>query len=225
MNRLRTALFYASALCMVAAAPMPRPVQLVVVGDSVAFGQGATDPRKSFAFLVYMHIAATHPGSSIVNRSIGGARIADVRRLELASLPKRADVVVVEAGANDVLHGMRGAAVASDETALLHAIRDRCPRAIIVVGGIPDLSISPIFIGARHSEIHKLSSEDNRAIRTVVAQQHALFVDVFALSRRIGRNAAPFLGSDNFHPSDRGHAAIAALIEPALDQALAAEVP
>ena len=197
-----------------------RQVTLVILGDSIAQGQGAGDPRRSFAFDLYRHLAARYPQVQTVDRAIGGARIADVERLELGSLPAGADAVVIEAGANDVVRGASPGAVRRDGRRLFEALRRALPRTPVIVCGIPDLSISPIFEGNAKHAIRRLSRDDDEALRAEAARHRLAFVDVYALAQRARAHTDAFLGADDFHPSDRGHAAIAALTEPALDRIL-----
>ncbi len=204
--------------------PSAPPVQLAVLGDSLAFGTGAGDTSGGFAFRLYKTIAATHPGSEITNDAIGGSTAADVLRLQVARLHgRRFDVVIVCVGGNDVVRGIPTPAFARAYRELVAAIRAAAPEAQLVAVGVPDVSISPLF--AEHARtVRALAHADDIAAGEIVAAAGGRYVDLFGLTRQ-AREAAGFLSQDRFHPSDEGHAEIAAKTLPAVEAALNAEHP
>lgn len=76
-------------------------MRLLIVGDSTAVGTGASSPASSLAGL----LAEQYPRLWIDNRARDGAKFADV--LQQLSGPERFDMVLVQAGGNDVIR-MRG---------------------------------------------------------------------------------------------------------------------
>jgi lysophospholipase L1-like esterase len=205
-----------------AATPAAPAVQLAVLGDSLAFGTGAGDTSGGFAFRLYRTIDAARPGSEITNAAIGGSTAADVLRLQVARLrERRFDVVILCVGGNDVVRGVPSASFARNYGRLVAAVRAAAPNAALVAVGVPDVSISPLF--ADHAgAVHRLAQADDRAAREAVAAAGGRYVDLFSLTRR-SHDAAGFLSQDRFHPSDEGHAQIAALTLPAVEAALRAE--
>jgi lysophospholipase L1-like esterase len=197
------------------------PIAITVLGDSLALGTGASDTSHGFAFDLYRDIATRHPGSEITSDAIGGSIAADVLRLQVGRLrERRADCIIVCVGGNDVARGIDPASFARSYDALLGAVRRAAPRAQIIAVGVPDVSISPLF--ADHAAaIQRLAKEDDRAARAAAAAHGAAYVDLLGVTRRM-RDAATFLSADRFHPSDAGHAVIAAAVRPVLDRAIAA---
>lgn len=204
-----------------AATPSAPPVQLAVLGDSLAFGTGAGDTSGGFAFRLYRAIDAARPGSEITNAAIGGSTAADVLRLQVARLrERRFDVVILCVGGNDVVRDVPSAAFARSYRRLVTAVRAAAPNAALVAVGIPDVSISPLF--ADHAAaVRRLAQADDRAARNAALAAGARYVDLFALTRR-ARETPGFLSQDRFHPSDEGHAQIAALALPVVEAALRA---
>lgn len=194
-------------------------VQLAVLGDSLAFGTGAGDTAGGFAFRVYRAIDAARPGSEITNAAIGGSTAADVLRLQVGRLRgRRFDVVILCVGGNDVVHDVPSAAFARIYTRLVAAVRGAAPSAALVAVGVPDVSISPLF--ADHAAaVRARARADDRAAREAAVAAGARYVDLFALTRR-ARETPGFLSQDRFHPSDEGHAQIAALALPVVEAAL-----
>jgi lysophospholipase L1-like esterase len=194
-------------------------VQLAVLGDSLAFGTGAGDTSGGFAFRVYRAIDAARPGSEITNVAIGGSTAADVLRLQVARLHEQHfDVVILCVGGNDVVRGIPTRVFARRYDELVAAIRREAPRSALVAVGVPDVSISPLF--ADHAAaVRALAAADDRAARSAVDRVGGRYVDLFALTQR-ARDAAGFLSQDRFHPSDEGHAQIAAQALPAVEAAI-----
>jgi lysophospholipase L1-like esterase len=195
------------------------PVQLAVLGDSLAFGTGAGDSSDGFAFRIYRAIEASRPGSEITNAAIGGSTAADVLRLQVGRLNERPfKVVILCVGGNDVVRGIPTSAFARQYRRLVAAIRAAAPRAALVAVGVPDVSISPLF--ADHAKaVRRLAEADDRAAHAIVTAAGATYVDLFTLTLHT-HDAAGFLSQDRFHPSDSGHAQIAAKALPAVEAAL-----
>jgi len=200
------------------AAP-PAPLRIVVLGDSLALGTGASDPTNSLTFRIYRALAADRPGSEITNLAIGGTRASDVRRLEVDSLdPHATDLVLVIAGGNDVVRKTPPTSFARDYRGLLAAIRSRVPRATVVAFGVPDVARSPLFADSR-AKTEALSRDDDAAVRRAAAQTGAAFVDLFGYTLR-EPPSTEFFSSDDFHPSDAGYARLSAFALPTVTHAL-----
>ncbi len=202
-----------------AASAAPAPLRMVVLGDSLAVGTGASDPANGFAFRVYRSIARERPGSEVTNRAIGGSRASDVKRLQVATLdPRATDLVLLVAGGNDVVRKTPAGTFARDYDALLAAIRRRVPRAVVVVCGVPDVARSPLFADTA-AKTEALARADDAAVRAAAARDGDAFVDLFASTRRAGTNAE-FFSQDDFHPSDAGYAKLASATLPVVERAL-----
>jgi lysophospholipase L1-like esterase len=202
-----------------AVARPPAPLNIVVLGDSLALGTGAADPANGLAFRIYRALAAARPGSEVTNFSIGGCRAADVTRLEVGSLdPRTTDVVLLIVGGNDVVRRTPLKEFAREYRKLLAAIRARVPRATVIAFGVPDVARSPLFSDTR-AKTEALSRADDAAARRAAAAEGASFVDLFAFTQRESASA-DFFSSDDFHPSDAGYARLADFALPPIERAL-----
>jgi lysophospholipase L1-like esterase len=133
---------------------------------------------------------------------------------------RRFDVVILCVGGNDVVRGVKTPLFARNYRRLVAAIRAAAPDAALVAVGVPDVSISPLF--ADHAvSVRRLAQADDSAARAAVLSAGGRYVDLFALTRN-ARGAAGFLSQDRFHPSDEGHAQIAAQALPVVEAALRA---
>ncbi len=198
-----------------------KPVHVVVLGDSLAMGTGASDPRRAFAFLLYLRALAAHPGSEVTNFAIGGTTAADVARLEVPRLRHvPADVVLLCVGGNDVVERTAAANFKRSANALIAGIAAAGGGAPLVVVGMPDVAISPLFAD-RRAQTEALVRRDGAILRAAAAAAGARYVDLAGPGAQARRDPARFLAGDEFHPSDAGHAAIAAAVWPAFEAALA----
>jgi lysophospholipase L1-like esterase len=200
-----------------AAATPGRPVLIVALGDSLAFGTGASAPRNAFIFRAFLRVLAQHPRSRLDTYAIGGSTAADVLRLQASRLAHvRSDIVVICVGGNDVVHRVAAAEFARTYADLVARVRTLQPRAAIVLCGVPDVGLSPLFTGADHDAVTRLSREDDAAIRAVARRNGALFVDLYATTLRQHGDVNRFLSEDRFHPSDAGYAQLVDALAPVL---------
>jgi lysophospholipase L1-like esterase len=191
--------------------------RIVALGDSLAFGTGASAPERGFIFRAYLRVRAQHPGSRIDDFAIPGSTARDVLRLQVPRLAhERADAVVVCVGGNDVVRRVAPADFAQTYARLIERVRALQPRAAIVCCGVPDVGLSPLFTGVDHAEVAALSRAGDAAVRAVAARNGGTFVDLYAATVRERQHPNHFLSEDRFHPSDAGYAALADALSPAL---------
>lgn len=183
---------------------------VVVFGDSLAAGVGASTPANGFAALMFAKLANGDPLSTFTDLAVSGATAADVLDQQLPDADGRgidATDVWLCVGANDVFHGTPVDAFSSTEHALVARLRARWPRAHLIVFGVPDLTRTPMFPGL--AQLHDMAASDDAAARDAARAAQADFVDLFALTDSRSDVAAQ-LAADSLHPDDDGHAAIAA---------------
>jgi lysophospholipase L1-like esterase len=216
---LATALALGASAAGAGTAPAPAALRMTVLGDSLAFGTGASDPKNALAFRVYRAILAQRPGSEVTNDAIGGTRAADVTRLEVPQVEARTDLVLVIVGGNDVVRRTSPGEFATDYGRLLAAIRARAPHAVIVACGVPDVARSPLFADS-YATTETLARTDDAAVRAATRTYGAAYVDLFSATKAEGTNP-DFFSSDDFHPSDAGYAQLARVALPVVLHALA----
>ena len=196
-------------------------VRMTVAGDSLALGIGASDSSRGFAFDLYRRVAALRPGSEITNLAIGGTTARDVRRLEVPRLAQTApQLVLLEAGANDAVQHRSAAVFARDFRELVRAVRKAQPAARLIVFTVPDVSVSPIFEAAAKPALHRLVLAYNATVRAEASEAGASVVDLYRFSEEARKSSERYFSADQFHPSDEGHAKIAADAWPVLLRAL-----
>jgi lysophospholipase L1-like esterase len=196
-------------------------VRGLVLGDSIAFGFGASRGHRGFLQLAFGRATADRPGSRLTTVATGGAMVTDLIAHQVRAVARvKPDLAIVCVGGNDVLHQTPPQRIRAEYDDLLRRISARVRPARIVVCGVPDVSVSPLFSDVR-AAVRRVCIADNSAVRAAAAAAGAQFVDIFAAMQHFN-NAATDLGSDRFHPSDRGYAELSIIVEPAIRRALRA---
>ena len=197
------------------------PIDLLILGDSIAAGLGADFPRETLGARLSRKLAKElHRSVRLRTAAIVGAesnRLPD----ELASLPKhyRADVAVIVIGGNDVTHRIP---VATSAVQLEEAVaRLRAVGTEVVVGTCPDL-------GALRPVPQPLRSLGSRMSRQLAAAQAEVAVRNGAHAVSLAHVVGPFFitnpdemfSLDRFHPSALGYKRTAKALLPSVLLAL-----
>lgn len=166
---------------------------LVVLGDSMAQGVGASAPDRGWAG----QLADTLPGHRLVNLSFYGGRVTDVVERQIPamqSLGVEPDLVTVIIGSNDLMSRRLRPALPAALAEMLRLL----PAGSVVgnqPGGRPDaLAFNRLVEGAVASR--GLVRAEFRDPRT--------------------RNWRGKLSQDHFHPNDLGYAGMAAIMAEAV---------
>lgn len=200
------------------------PVDLLVLGDSIAAGLGAQTPQRSFGGQLARRLG-TAVGRSVRLRSVAvvGAETSSVAA-QLASLPDgyRPDVAVVVVGGNDVIHRVRLASSREQLGSALRALRGL--GCGVVVGTCPDLGAVRTVPQPLRTFISVLSRQLASAQRAVALAEGAYAV---SLAEVVGpffvAQPDEMFSVDTFHPSEAGYRRTAKAMLPSLLLALGEE--
>lgn len=184
-------------------------LHFAVLGDSLAYGTGATRAENGFTRILYRALARDAVEHSIVNLSVPGATINDVLAWQVARIPAYADVILLVVGSNDVPLTTDPQRFAQEYGRLLGRIRAAAPNARLFVTGIPNIGVTVHVPDEVKPVVAGLCSTLSTEIAMQAATHQAEFIDLFAITSRAGGHAAKYLAEDGFHPSDRGYALIA----------------
>lgn len=173
---------------------------ILIVGDSTAVGTGA-EPAASVAGLLGRDI----PRAVIENRAVNGATASDVR-LQLAEAARpRYDLVLVHAGANDILQFRRIAQIEQDIRDLVTEASSRGDRVLFLTAG--NIGGAPIFVPPLSTWYTHQTRAVRERVRTMVDAHGVEYVDLF-----LEPEVDPFLkdpwryhAADGLHPSERGY--------------------
>ncbi|MFD4208600.1 SGNH/GDSL hydrolase family protein [Micromonospora tulbaghiae] len=180
--------------------PGAEPLRLAVLGDSTAAGCGVTDGEEAFAASLAQELAAR------TRRPVGwqadGQFGATSRRIRFQLVPRLdddLDLVVLLAGANDVLAGRGPDLWREDLTGILAGLTRRAHRVAVV--GLPPFTLFPAipatlarYLGERAAALDAVTRE--------VCWDHprTSFIDQPA-----GTPPPDFFSIDRFHPSTHGY--------------------
>jgi len=200
------------------------PLDLLLVGDSIAAGLGAELPKETLGARLATRLAkATRRAVRLRTVARVGAEssmLAD----QLATLPAsyRPDLAVIVVGGNDVTHRVPVSESVRHLEAAIAALRAR--GAEVVVGTCPDL-------GALRPVPQPLRTLGSRASRQLALAQEAAAVAAGAHAVSLAHVVGPFFitfpdemfSLDRFHPSAAGYKRTAKALLPSLLAALGLE--
>ena len=197
------------------------PVQLLVLGDSIAAGLGAEDGSGTLGARLATKIAkATHRSVDLTTGALVGTESSQVMA-QVEALPPayRADVAVLVVGGNDVIHRVPVAESVKHLTEVVGRLREL--GTPVVVGTCPDL-------GALRAVPNPLRALGSRISRQLAAAQARAALDagahVVSLAKVVGpffiTNPEEMFSLDRFHPSALGYRRTADALLPSVLLAL-----
>jgi lysophospholipase L1-like esterase len=200
------------------------PVQLVLLGDSIAAGLGAELPGETLGARLAKGVAKkAHRSVRLRTAAVVGSESRALSR-QLDSLPSgyRPDVAVIVIGGNDVTHRLPVSESVSHLAACVVALQER--GAEVVVGTCPDL-------GALKPVPQPLRALGSRASRQLAAAQKQAALGLGARAVSLATVVGPFFitnpeemfSLDLFHPSSLGYRRTAKAMLPSVLAAVGVE--
>lgn len=201
-----------------------RPVDLLLLGDSIAAGLGAGHRRDTLGARLAKGIARAEGRPVRLRTAAVVGSETSALDAQLSSLPAgyRADAAVIVVGGNDVTHRIPAPRSAEQ---LEDVVRDLRARGIpVVVGTCPDLGT----LRAIPQPLRALAARSSRQLAAAQASAvHRAGGRVVALARAVGPVFAErpdeMFSVDRFHPSALGYRRTAEALLPAVLAALGAE--
>ena len=201
-----------------------RPLDLLLLGDSIAAGLGADVPKHTLGAQLARRLAhATHRAVRLHTAARIGAETSMLRS-QLAGLPAGyvADVAVIVVGGNDVTHRVRTSVSRDHLAEAVRSLRER--GTAVVVGTCPDLSA----LTALPQPLRTLAGVTSRQLAAV---QREVTVEHGGLAVSLAHVVGPFFVTqpdemfaiDRFHPSSAGHRRTAKAMLPSVLVALGLE--
>ena len=197
------------------------PVDLLVLGDSIAAGLGAERPKHTLGGRLARGVAQASRRSVRLRTAAVVGSESSMLATQLASLPAtyRPHVAVVVVGGNDVTHRVPVAESVRHLVEAIEALRAR--GAEVVVGTCPDL-------GALRPVPQPLRALGSRASRQLAEAQRAAALDAGARVVSLAHVVGPFFitnpdemfSLDRFHPSAHGYKRTAKAMLPSVLAAL-----
>jgi lysophospholipase L1-like esterase len=196
-------------------------IRLAVLGDSIAWGQGASRPSERLTPRLVEGL--THAGFEVEAEvlAVPGARSASLARQVRAALAWQPTLAVVVIGANDLTHRVPAEAAAQDLGEAVRRLVEAGAR--VVVAPAPDLSSVPHVPVELRPAVRAASDQLRKRQVAAVLEAGGSAADPALTSRAFADDLSLF-SADRFHPSSAGYAVIAESLLPALLEA-AREVP
>jgi lysophospholipase L1-like esterase len=197
------------------------PVDLLLLGDSIAAGLGAETPKHTLGAQLAKRVAKrTERAVRLHTAAIVGSETS-MLRAQLAGLPAGyvADVAVIVVGGNDVTHRVRTSASKRQLAEAVESLQQQ--GAEVVVGTCPDLGA----LGALPQPLRTLAG---LASRQLAAAQRDVATDLGARAVSLAEVVGPFFlaqpdemfAIDRFHPSGTGYRRTAKALLPSVLGAL-----
>ena len=175
--------------------------KILIVGDSVILGVGATHLDESLAG----KIATVYPESSITTVGINGSKTKDL----LSLIDKPSDVakwntIIIFSGGMDIIHFVRSVTYANNlSNAFIYA--KEIAHTVIYISP-PNIGLAPIF-PFPISHLYSLYSRKLRTVaKRITEKYHVTHVDLFREQENDHFKARPDLySSDLSHPNSAGY--------------------
>ena len=174
---------------------------IVVAGDSTAFGVGAL-PAESTAG----RIAAAFPHARVINVAKSGANVGRVLDQLNSAGVESADMVLIHAGANDVLEFRNPAKVEADMRLALARAKQMSKNVVIMPGH--DFSVAPFFLRPIQKAIRWQAVKVHAIVKRVTSELGVMFVDLYQdpANEPFVREPHRYYCPDLLHPSGEGYA-------------------
>ncbi len=183
-------------------------LRMLVVGDSTGVGTGATQPTASVAGL----LGTAYPRLLVQNRARDGALFDELpAQLAVAGAPGAAgadyDVVLIQAGGNDVIRGTNLDALAQALDLSFSAAKARLrPGGVAIVQPAGNVGNSAFFIPPLSQLMSQRAREMHAAVRSAAARHGLVVVNLYQEAEQDPFVQSPGLhAADGLHPSDAGY--------------------
>lgn len=177
-------------------------LNILIVGDSTAVGTGASLPSASLAGRIAQH----YPCASLVNRAQDGAITEDVVAQIDGTGNAPFDLLLVQAGAKDVLRFTDLDGLRRDITETLSRAIDKADHVVFV--GTGNLGPAPIFPPLLDSIYGRRSREVRQVFIEAADAAGVQYVDLLKVmvNGRFAKDPRKYYAPDYLHPSSDGYA-------------------
>ncbi len=185
-----------------------------VLGDSIAYGQGAARQADTVGARLAAHLVAAGIDTDLRVFAVPGARSQALAGQARSAASWRSDLALVIIGANDLTHFVPPQQAAAH---LGDAVRTlRAAGAEVVVSPAPDLSVVPWVPPQTRMLVRAASLTLQQAQTRAAIDAGARVADIAGNSTAAFAGDARLFSADRFHPSSAGYAVIAEALAPAV---------
>ncbi|MBL4889783.1 MAG: arylesterase [Candidatus Lindowbacteria bacterium] len=186
--------------------PPRNTIKIIMFGDSLTAGTGLRDPQnKSFTSLLQNSLSEKGYKIEFVNQGVSGNTTEDALARLNKDIPRSADIVIVEFGANDVFKKWKIERIEKNLNQIIKKIKSRGPNVVVL-----EMKTFP-HLGLFYSrDFYKLYGR--------AADRYDVQLVPFFLEEIVGDPNYNF--PDLIHPNSSGHAKIADFLEPHIQKAI-----
>lgn len=180
--------------------PEESELKFLVAGDSTAEGVGAEEPINTVAGRFHQDF----PQAKIVNLGQEGYKIKDVKQ-SLKQVEGEFDLVILHAGANDILYFTSFEEAKRNMRSLLNEAKSLSDNVVLITSGNIGLSpILPFPVGWYYS---KRSKKYLNAFEDIAQEEDVAFVDIYNSEKNDLFEEEPdkYYAHDRIHLSDQGY--------------------
>jgi lysophospholipase L1-like esterase len=178
--------------------------RILILGDSIWAGVGASDPADSMAG----RLIADLPQALVVNKAESGAKITDGRRqLQEASdeFAKPFDQIIIQLGANDILHFWSMWSAESELRKLLKEAQIDARDVAYTVSG--SLGFAPVFWQPLDWFYTTLTRQYLQVFSAIARDTGVEYIDLYRSRENdpFYQHPGKYYAADMFHPSGDGY--------------------
>ena len=178
--------------------------RILIIGDSIWAGVGASDPADSMAG----RLIADLPQALVVNKAYGGARIADGRKqLQEAQseFEKPFDQIIIQLGANNILDISSLTNAESELRKLLKEAQIDAQDVAYTVSG--SLGFAPVFWQPLDWFYTTLTRQYLQVFSAVAHDTGVEYIDLYRSRENdpFYQHPGKYYAADMFHPSGDGY--------------------
>ena len=190
-----------------------------VLGDSIAYGQGATRQADTIGARLAADLSTVGIDTELRVFAVPGARSQALQTQAPSAAAWRPGLALIIIGANDLTHFVPPQQAAAH---LGEAVRTlRAAGAEVVVAPAPDLSVVPWVPPQTRMLVRAASLTLQQAQTRAATEAGARMADLGSSSAGAFAGDADLFSADRFHPSSAGYAVIASTLAPAVRAAAA----
>lgn len=180
--------------------PQNPKLKILVAGDSTAAGVGAKDPKDSVAGRFHQDF----PKAEIVNLAESGNRIEDIKKF-LEGIDEKRDLVVLHAGANDILYLGSLEKSKKDLKKLLTEAKRLSDNVVFLTSG--NIGLSPVFFWPLGRFYSRRSKRFLSEFENIAENKGVVFVDLYQKKSKdlFSKNVDKYYASDRLHLSSTGY--------------------
>jgi acyl-CoA thioesterase-1 len=185
-----------------AGAPAPRPLRIVVLGDSLVAGFGLK-PSQAFPAQLERTLTARGHAVEVINAGVSGDTTAGGLQRVTWAVPDGTDAVIVELGANDALRGLDPGRAKLNLERIIAIVRARGAQ-VLLAGMMAPRNMGEDYVRAFNAIYPELAAKDGVLL-------YPFFLDGVALDAKLN------IG-DGLHPNDEGVSKITQRILPFVER-------